>query len=600
MYDKNNHNNSTNNGGENQEEKSNQKPTHKKRSFRLPAVFSSKEDKELSANASPHSPKQPKDRRRFADMFHKERKVSVNNNTRRITTRNKSNDDEKQKKNRRSFIFSEMFSFSDTEDYAHQNDDEYNDENDINGQRRRIRSKSSSSNNKEKNKKRRTLFSDFFGFSDDENSPRAKQRKRRSLNLGEYDVKDEAKIMQRKRLSLNISDLLDSQMPTSSPSPKTKRSISQPQLIDKHIVDSPTKEEIASPQTPLNPADYVGQESHQIPDHQFEKEQKKQRRISNGSIASIASTTSTATASIIETAAPSTSLIPESPIVESNKQNINMLEDEDVENETPSPRWDKNWKQGVEKRIPDAIEDTEPLSEEANHGEEQDKSEANADESKFTENSSANGGELVEDVETEKPQEFETKNSSFSNTTTLETKISPQTEQTKLSTMETVIIRQLELAERMEKTMNRLESKVNEQREEMDNMYTTRMQETIQRLESKLDAQRNELDELRQVIGDLRKSQKLLLSKDQHSFFHYQELPHNTIEFTTSEVGEDGAGALTLTSEQDTTTTYTTTLVKTLVVNPLYKTVGIASTVFHTLYVRPVVGFVKVVKQSVI
>ncbi|CAG8510272.1 5317_t:CDS:2 [Ambispora gerdemannii] len=497
-------------------------------------VFSSKEDKELSTNTPPHSPKQSKDRRRFADMFNKEKKVTANSNTRRITTRSEVAE-EKRKKNRR--------------------------------RQRRRRS-----------------------------NPRTKLRKRRSLNLSEYDDKDEAKLKQKNRLSLNITDLLYNQTPSAFPSsPKTKRSISQPQLLNIHIV---AKEEIVNPQTPLTPIDYYGQESYQNPNNQFEEEyhandgQTKQRRISNGTTGSTASSTSsTATASIVET--PST---PESPISNESNEQKNLTENIDVlEDERKSPRWHKDWKQGV--GILDVIEDTEPISEEANNGEQQDKSEANAGESKFTENSSAND-DIVEDVDIEKSQEFETNNNSLSNTTTqqLETKLPRQSEQTSLSTMETVIIRQLELSERMEKTMNRLESKVNEQREEMNGMNTIRMQETIQRLETKVDAQRNELDELRQFIGDLRKNQKLLLSKE--AFIHYQQLPPNTIEFTTSETGKDDAAALTLTTDQETATSFT--LVKTLVVNPLYKTVGIASSVFHTLYIQPVVVFARIVKQTVI
>ncbi|CAG8478641.1 35489_t:CDS:2 [Gigaspora margarita] len=155
----------------------------------------------------------------------------------------------------------------------------------------------------------------------------------------------------------------------------------------------------------------------------------------------------------------------------------------------------------------------------------------------------------------------------------LESKVDEQPQQnSKLSSLEAIVTHQLELAERMEETMRRLETKVNQQKEELDSLLANRMEDTVQRLEYKLNEQNKELEGLKQILEQLQ-------------MVHPQQLLFE-------------AEPITLATQQN---HYPRdTLVHTFVVKPLFNTLSISATiatsVLYAIYVRPVVGLVKVVR----
>ncbi|CAG8807618.1 35950_t:CDS:2, partial [Racocetra persica] len=105
----------------------------------------------------------------------------------------------------------------------------------------------------------------------------------------------------------------------------------------------------------------------------------------------------------------------------------------------------------------------------------------------------------------QKIEQLQTTNESLNNINSqLESKVDEQSQQiSRLSSLESIVIRQLELAERMEETMRRLETKVNQQKEEIDGLMAGRMEDTIRRLEYKLNEQNKELEGLKMILGQL-------------------------------------------------------------------------------------------------
>ncbi|CAH1760158.1 2615_t:CDS:2 [Entrophospora sp. SA101] len=74
-------------------------------------------------------------------------------------------------------------------------------------------------------------------------------------------------------------------------------------------------------------------------------------------------------------------------------------------------------------------------------------------------------------------------------------------ENSRINTLEAIVLRQLDLAEKMQETMTRLESKVNEQKE--DSLVSSQMEDTIRKLENKINEQDVELDGLKMIVGKL-------------------------------------------------------------------------------------------------
>ncbi|CAG8582016.1 3044_t:CDS:2, partial [Scutellospora calospora] len=154
----------------------------------------------------------------------------------------------------------------------------------------------------------------------------------------------------------------------------------------------------------------------------------------------------------------------------------------------------------------------------------------------------------------------------------LESKVDEQSQQiSKLSSLESIMTRQLELAERMEETMRRLETKVNQQKEELDGLLAGHMEVTVRRLEDKLNEQNREVEGLKLVLEQLQMThpQQLLLAAGPETHCS-----------TTSTLQLEG-GALVQTQASSTEMAIATqqnhrprdTLVHTLVVNPLVNTI---------------------------
>ncbi|PKY49864.1 hypothetical protein RhiirA4_405901, partial [Rhizophagus irregularis] len=70
--------------------------------------------------------------------------------------------------------------------------------------------------------------------------------------------------------------------------------------------------------------------------------------------------------------------------------------------------------------------------------------------------------------------------------------------------MEHIMQQQIDLSKRMTETMQRLESKVNVQNDEVDGTSVSKMfEETIKRLETKIDRQNDEIINLKSIVGQL-------------------------------------------------------------------------------------------------
>ncbi|CAG8441457.1 17097_t:CDS:2 [Dentiscutata heterogama] len=177
-------------------------------------------------------------------------------------------------------------------------------------------------------------------------------------------------------------------------------------------------------------------------------------------------------------------------------------------------------------------------------------------------------------------ESFKATNESLNNIKNqLESKIDEQSQQNfKLSSLESIMTRQLEMSQRMEETMRRLETKVNQQKEELDGLLAGRMEDTVRRLEYKLDEQNKELEGLKQILGQLQMAhpQQLLIEAE----------PANQFSSST---------AMTIAAQHP-----RDTLVHTFVVKPLVNTIvysaRITTSVMYAVYVRPVVGLVKAVR----
>ncbi|CAG8542273.1 7814_t:CDS:2 [Cetraspora pellucida] len=183
----------------------------------------------------------------------------------------------------------------------------------------------------------------------------------------------------------------------------------------------------------------------------------------------------------------------------------------------------------------------------------------------------------------------------------LESKVQEQSQQiAKLTSLESVMVRQFELAERMEETMRRLEAKVNNQKEELDGLLAGRMEDTIRQLEYKLNEQNKEVEGLKSVVGELcsKNSPSTNIDSGRAAQLSVTSSPEERTLIQTSSPSMMTA-SITMTEQQ----AYTKdTLVNTLVVKPLVNTItvsaSIATSVLYAVYVRPVVGLVKVVRHG--
>ncbi|CAG8487777.1 3293_t:CDS:2 [Paraglomus brasilianum] len=170
------------------------------------------------------------------------------------------------------------------------------------------------------------------------------------------------------------------------------------------------------------------------------------------------------------------------------------------------------------------------------------------------------------------------------------------------SSYEALLIRQLNLTERMEETLRRWENKFGDETDKQEDRETVVSEskedeqrkddtqadqlalttEKVKNLEAKLSEQKAELDVLREVVLDLRSNQQLLITGDLSSYDPSNlSLIHSRL---TSSFPH-------LKSSQSTTSI----LVNSLVVRPVAATYNIASSVIQTLYIRPFVKIVKVV-----
>lgn len=103
-------------------------------------------------------------------------------------------------------------------------------------------------------------------------------------------------------------------------------------------------------------------------------------------------------------------------------------------------------------------------------------------------------------------QELEEINKSLNNVKEqLEAKVAEKDVQiTKFNSMEHIMQQQIDLSKRMTETMQRLESKVNVQKDEVDGTSVSKMfEETIKRLETKIDRQNDEIINLKSIVGQL-------------------------------------------------------------------------------------------------
>ncbi|RGB29868.1 hypothetical protein C1646_818267 [Rhizophagus diaphanus] len=103
-------------------------------------------------------------------------------------------------------------------------------------------------------------------------------------------------------------------------------------------------------------------------------------------------------------------------------------------------------------------------------------------------------------------QELEEINKSLNNVKEqLEAKVAEKDVQiNKFNSMENIMQQQIDLSKRMTETMQRLESKVNVQKDEVDGTSVSKMfEETIKRLETKIDRQNDEIINLKSIVGQL-------------------------------------------------------------------------------------------------
>lgn len=85
----------------------------------------------------------------------------------------------------------------------------------------------------------------------------------------------------------------------------------------------------------------------------------------------------------------------------------------------------------------------------------------------------------------------------------LESKVQEQSQQIeKLTSLEMVMIRQMQLTERMEETIKKLEMRVDD-KEELKDKFTGHMESTVRKLETRIVEQNKEIDGLRTMLEQL-------------------------------------------------------------------------------------------------
>ncbi|CAI2166992.1 16607_t:CDS:2 [Funneliformis geosporum] len=196
-----------------------------------------------------------------------------------------------------------------------------------------------------------------------------------------------------------------------------------------------------------------------------------------------------------------------------------------------------------------------------------------------------------------KLQELEEMNRSLTNTkSNLETRVAEQSSQiSKLNSMEQIMQQQMNVSQLMSETMQRLESKVNQPKEELDSTYVGKIfEDTIKRLENKIDQQNEELNYLKSIVGQLAGGNPQLYLTQSREIAQLRISHEDQNLIVAQHDGEENQ------SRREAYTKHT--LVNTLVVNPLYNTItvsaSIATSVLYAVYVRPVVGLVKVVRNG--
>ncbi|RIA85584.1 hypothetical protein C1645_781610 [Glomus cerebriforme] len=204
-----------------------------------------------------------------------------------------------------------------------------------------------------------------------------------------------------------------------------------------------------------------------------------------------------------------------------------------------------------------------------------------------------------------KLQELEEMNKTLSNTKEkLEAKVAEQNGQiNKFNSMDQIMQQQIDLSKRMAETIQRLESKANVQKDEFDSTSVSKIfEETIKRLENKIDQQNEELIRLKSVVGQLSgENPQLLLANGNISRLRITQGEDQNL--IISQQGEEERALIQTNHSQSPQIYSKSTLVSTLVVNPLYNTItvsaSIATSVLYAVYVRPVVGLVSVFRDGI-
>ncbi|CAJ0633614.1 13522_t:CDS:2 [Entrophospora sp. SA101] len=164
-------------------------------------------------------------------------------------------------------------------------------------------------------------------------------------------------------------------------------------------------------------------------------------------------------------------------------------------------------------------------------------------------------------------------------------------ENSRINTLEAIVLRQLDLAEKMQETMTRLESKVNEQKE--DSLVSSQMEDTIRKLENKINEQDVELDG--------QENQQMMIANEAYNNQDLQTI-HRELALFSQTSSTSTFSLTTQNLHQQQHQVYTkNTLVDTLVVRPLCNTItvsaSIATSVIYAVYVRPAVGLFKILTR---
>nr|CAG8479108.1 12568_t:CDS:2 [Entrophospora candida] len=170
-------------------------------------------------------------------------------------------------------------------------------------------------------------------------------------------------------------------------------------------------------------------------------------------------------------------------------------------------------------------------------------------------------------------------------------------ENSRINTLEAIVLRQLDLAEKMQETMTRLESKVNEQK---DSLVSSQMEDTIRKLENKINEQDVELDGLKMIVGK-QENQQMMIANEAYNNQDLQTI-HRELALFSQTSSTSTFSLTTQNLHQQQQQVYTkNTLVDTLVVRPLCNTItvsaSIATSVIYAVYVRPAVGLFKILTR---